>query len=322
MPRLVGQIELWSDRLPSASLARPSGPSRPGEPARQPGASADRLGGQLRRPARHAHVVQAQARRGAPGIPAKHCAGARFSVRSRRCWPSIIRMPGPRPSSTPSRRRGCIRRSTGSPAPRGCPRRRPTCCTSRPPGWAVIPALVHKQLHGTDMLLTEHGVYVREAYLAAARSPSSQGERFLASRLARGLSRAAYAAADSRGSRHRGERRLGARAGRGPAEDPRDPERDRRAGRLHRSAGQPEGGLRGADRSPQGRADDAARGRRGQPPGSRSAASSTGARPPKARRPTRGRAKSSRAGSAPRSAFASWVAPTIRMASCAMRTWC
>jgi glycosyltransferase involved in cell wall biosynthesis len=63
-------------------------------------------------------------------------------------------------------------------------------------GWATIPALVHKQLHGTDMLLTEHGVYVREAYLAAARSPSSQGERFLSSRLARGLSRAAYAAAD------------------------------------------------------------------------------------------------------------------------------
>jgi hypothetical protein len=63
-------------------------------------------------------------------------------------------------------------------------------------GWAVIPALVHKQLHGTAMLLTEHGVYVREAYLAATRSPSSEGERFLSSRLARGLSRAAYAAAD------------------------------------------------------------------------------------------------------------------------------
>ena len=60
----------------------------------------------------------------------------------------------------------------------------------------MIPALVHKELHGTDMLLTEHGVYVREAYLAAARSPSSQGERFLTSRMARGLSRAAYAAAD------------------------------------------------------------------------------------------------------------------------------
>ena len=63
-------------------------------------------------------------------------------------------------------------------------------------GWAVIPALVHKHLYGTDLLLTEHGVYVREAYLAAARSPSSQGDRFLTSRLARGLSRAAYAAAD------------------------------------------------------------------------------------------------------------------------------
>jgi glycosyltransferase involved in cell wall biosynthesis len=63
-------------------------------------------------------------------------------------------------------------------------------------GWAAIPALVHKKLFGADMLLTEHGVYVREAYLAAARSPSSQGERFLSSRLARGLSRAAYAAAD------------------------------------------------------------------------------------------------------------------------------
>ena len=63
-------------------------------------------------------------------------------------------------------------------------------------GWATVPALVHKQLFGTDMLLTEHGVYVREAYLAAARSPASQGERFLNSRLARGLSRAAYTAAD------------------------------------------------------------------------------------------------------------------------------
>jgi polysaccharide biosynthesis protein PelF len=63
-------------------------------------------------------------------------------------------------------------------------------------GWAVIPALVHKELHGTSLVLTEHGVYVREAYLAAARSPLSQGERFLSTRLARGLSRAAYQAAD------------------------------------------------------------------------------------------------------------------------------
>jgi polysaccharide biosynthesis protein PelF len=63
-------------------------------------------------------------------------------------------------------------------------------------GWAVVPALVHKALFGTSLLLTEHGVYVREAYLAAARSPAAPGDRFLSSRLARGLSRAAYAAAD------------------------------------------------------------------------------------------------------------------------------
>jgi polysaccharide biosynthesis protein PelF len=63
-------------------------------------------------------------------------------------------------------------------------------------GWAGIPALVHRRLHGTPMVLTENGVYVREAYLAAARGGASPGSRFIATRLARGLARAAYAAAD------------------------------------------------------------------------------------------------------------------------------
>jgi glycosyltransferase involved in cell wall biosynthesis len=63
-------------------------------------------------------------------------------------------------------------------------------------GWAAIPALVHKALHGTPMLLTEHGVYVRESYLAAARSRSSPGHRFISTRLARGLALAAYDGAD------------------------------------------------------------------------------------------------------------------------------
>ncbi|MGB2711943.1 MAG: GT4 family glycosyltransferase PelF [Conexibacter sp.] len=63
-------------------------------------------------------------------------------------------------------------------------------------GWAAIPALVHRRIHGTPLLLTEHGVYVREAYLTAARSAAGAGERFLASRLARGLSIATYASAD------------------------------------------------------------------------------------------------------------------------------
>jgi glycosyltransferase involved in cell wall biosynthesis len=63
-------------------------------------------------------------------------------------------------------------------------------------GWAAIPALVHKALHRTPMVLTEHGVYVREAYLAAARNGDSPGSRFTATRLARGLARTAYAGAD------------------------------------------------------------------------------------------------------------------------------
>ena len=63
-------------------------------------------------------------------------------------------------------------------------------------GWSAIPAVVHKALHGTPMVLTEHGVYVREAYLAAARNGDSPGTRFATTRLARGLSRVAYEAAD------------------------------------------------------------------------------------------------------------------------------
>jgi glycosyltransferase involved in cell wall biosynthesis len=63
-------------------------------------------------------------------------------------------------------------------------------------GWAAIPAVVHKALHQTPMVLTEHGVYVRESYLAAARGGDSAGTRFAATRLSRGLARTAYATAD------------------------------------------------------------------------------------------------------------------------------
>lgn len=63
-------------------------------------------------------------------------------------------------------------------------------------GWAAVPALVHRRLYGTPLLLTEHGVYVREAYLAGARGRAAAPERFLDSRLARGLALATYAAAD------------------------------------------------------------------------------------------------------------------------------
>ena len=45
-------------------------------------------------------------------------------------------------------------------------------------GWSAVPARVDRALRGTPMVLTEHGVYVREAYLAAARGDGSAGARF------------------------------------------------------------------------------------------------------------------------------------------------
>ena len=88
-------------------------------------------------------------------------------------------------------------------------------------GWSAIPALVHKAPHGTPMVLTEHGVYLREAYLAAARGGGSPG---------RALHRhAAGPRPDARGLRRRrrhlpGDRRqrlLGDGPGHRPGEDPR-----------------------------------------------------------------------------------------------------
>lgn len=63
-------------------------------------------------------------------------------------------------------------------------------------GWAGIPAAVHHAVHGTPVVLSEHGVYVREAYLAAIRGGESAGERWVHTRLARGLARLSYGVAD------------------------------------------------------------------------------------------------------------------------------
>lgn len=63
-------------------------------------------------------------------------------------------------------------------------------------GWAGVPALVCKRETGTPLLLTEHGVFVREAYLAAVRSGESAASRLISTRLARSFARACYRAAD------------------------------------------------------------------------------------------------------------------------------
>jgi glycosyltransferase involved in cell wall biosynthesis len=63
-------------------------------------------------------------------------------------------------------------------------------------GWAAVPALVDKALRGTPMLLVEHGLYVREAYLAAVRSDGRPAQLWFSTRLARGLARSSYSGAD------------------------------------------------------------------------------------------------------------------------------
>ncbi len=63
-------------------------------------------------------------------------------------------------------------------------------------GWSAIPALVHQAIEGTPMILTEHGIYVRESYLRGAMSSDSDATRFATTRIARGLSRAVFAKAD------------------------------------------------------------------------------------------------------------------------------
>ena len=63
-------------------------------------------------------------------------------------------------------------------------------------GWSMIPAAVDKAVSGTPVLLTEHGVFVREAYLAAVRGDGDAVERFVSSRLAWGLARLSYRTAD------------------------------------------------------------------------------------------------------------------------------
>ena len=64
-------------------------------------------------------------------------------------------------------------------------------------GWAGIPAIIDKALYGTPLLLTEHGVYVREAYLASVREAAARPSNgHIMPRLALGLTRAMYTAAD------------------------------------------------------------------------------------------------------------------------------
>ena len=138
-----------------------------------------------RHPAGRARAFRSARRLG--GVPRRAAATCSPSACARRDAAAA----GPRRG-----RRSSTRRCTGSRARRRCRRPPADVLHVTAAGWSAIPALVHKALHGTPMVLTEHGVYLREAYLAAARGGGSPGARFTATRLARGLARAAYAGAD------------------------------------------------------------------------------------------------------------------------------
>ena len=63
-------------------------------------------------------------------------------------------------------------------------------------GWAAIPGVIDKALRGTPMMLVEHGIYMREVYLAGVRNPARPGVRLVTTRVSRAFARAAYHCAD------------------------------------------------------------------------------------------------------------------------------
>lgn len=74
------------------------------------------------------------------------------------------------------------------------PRSDVVLCTAA--GWPAVIASSAKFNFGTPVIVAEHGVYVREAYLESVRTNPAPGHQFAATRLATGLSRLAYAIAD------------------------------------------------------------------------------------------------------------------------------
>ena len=138
-------------------------------------------------------------------------------------------------------------------------------------GWAAVPALVDRALHGTPILLTEHGMYVREAYLGSVMRDDPPGVQWINTRIACPLDRGL-----PRGNRHLAghvhARRLGGIPRRRQGGHPPDPERRRSAGRRAGAASRHEDGVDGrAVRSAQGSPHRVAHRGARDSPGSRSA---------------------------------------------------
>ena len=169
--------------------------------ARDPRAQPARLGRRPGRRGRRLGVVPPLPRRRAPRLPLRSRVGCVPRRACARCWTSASPRRGRRRRSTSSRRRALyqtlywVARTAAAPTP----------AHRRPPrdrrGLVGDPRLVHKALHGTPMVLTEHGVYVREAYLGRG----AQRRRRRAAASPRPGWRAAWRA--PRSGRRRGRRR-------------------------------------------------------------------------------------------------------------------
>ena len=258
---------------------------------------------------RGARVVPDASRPACGACSAPAAAGRRSSTGCGGCSPSASRRRARRPRSTWSRPRTLyqtlywIARTAAEPTPAT------DVLHVTAAGWSAVPALVHKALHGTPMVLTEHGVYVREAYLAAVRGGGVARQPL--------RRHAAGPRAGARGLR--GRRRRLARHGRervlgGGA---RASTRTRstcsttacsQPGRPDAAARQPGRRLRRAHRPAEGRAHHAA-GRGGDAaPRARTRSSCTTGRSRRARRPTGAPATRCTSSSGSATASASWAA--------------
>ena len=193
----VGRIEVWSEALPQRGRPRPFAAAR-GRASCRRSSSRNLLGwdGDADAVVDGVGLVPALPRRRAPRLPLRARVGLRSSRRLREVLDERVPEAGTPPAldlveaATLYQTLYWVARTAAVPTPAT------DVLHVTAAGWSAIPALVHKALHGTPMVLTEHGVYVREAYLAAARNGGSPGSRFAATRLARGLARVAYAGAD------------------------------------------------------------------------------------------------------------------------------
>jgi polysaccharide biosynthesis protein PelF len=194
--RSVTQLELWSDRIPGGHIGRAhrARPSLPAELARGV------LGWDSDLDALREALVWCRSN---PRLVSR-------SFRARHAWTEylaeLVALTGG--DAGPSfdlvqagelyQTLSWVARTASEPLhPRRAPPVRHDLLLVTAAGWAGIPAVIERHLDPRPLVLAEHGVYVREAYLQAARNVHQSGaSRWAATRLARGLARLVYANAD------------------------------------------------------------------------------------------------------------------------------